>query len=177
MITPAIALPTDTWLGDGYLLKNYGETTERELGGVSGDSVFKVTREYRETPLNGLYGPTEDQKVLVRIIPVLTFGLLSLSATNLVDCFAGLEVQDEGTYHEITDSIEVINAHYHTNITYIGQRKDGKDIIVILEKALGDGSIEAAFKTKEDVILNTQFTAHFDKDYPTIAPWKIRYED
>jgi hypothetical protein len=176
-ITPAVPTATNLWRGTGICYKEYGEGTQREIGATRGDIKFSDDREFRHQDYNGMYGPTEGLKVITKAVQMLTFPLLDLSYQNFDDCFAGLAVSDEGAYHEITEDLAVAAADYHENITWAGERKDGKYALILIFNALGDGKIEMNMKDKDDIVLDTQFTAHYGTATPTTPPWAIRMED
>lgn len=176
MIIPTVPNNDDVILGDGVLYKNYGLGSQREVGACSGDSKFTVTRKFAHIDYNGMYGDTLDKKRIIQVMPILTVNMLSLSPTNLADCFAGLAVADNTTYYEVTDTLTIGSSNYWTNLTFIGESKSGKDIWVQMDNVLGDSEkIEMVFKTDSHVITDIQFTAHYGTTTPTTAPYRYRY--
>lgn len=176
MITPSVPNNDDIILGDGIIYKNYGLGSQRELGACSGDSKFVVTKKIVHIDYNGMYGDTLDKKRVTSCVPSLNINLLSVSPTNLADCYAGLAVTDAGTYYEVTDTLTIGASNYWTNLTFIGESKSGKDIWIQMDNVLGDSEkIEWALKTDSHVISDVQFTGHYGTTTPTTAPYRIRY--
>jgi hypothetical protein len=176
-IKTSVPTPTGTWQGNGILYKEFDLGTEREIGASRGDIKFNVDREFKHIDFNGQLGPIKGNKRLTKSEQILTFGLLELTYTNFEDCFAGLLVVDSGVYHEITEDLTIADADYHDNITWAGVRDDNKYAIIQLLDALGDGKLEFNIKQHEDIVLDTQFTAHYARDAMDEPPWRIRLED
>lgn len=174
-ITPSVPAATNTWRGTGILYKEYG-VSQREIGGTRGDIKFMNDREFRHQDYNGMYGVTEGKRLITKAEQSLTFGLLDLSYQNFDDCFAGLAVSNETTYYKVTGDLTIAASDYHDNVVWAGERKDGKYAIILLENALGDGKIEMNIQDKDDIVLDTQFTAHYAESTPTVEPWEIRLE-
>ena len=176
-ITPSVPTATGTWRGTGIVYKEYGEGTEREIGATRGDIKFIDDREFRDVEYNGMYGPTKGLKVITKSVQQLVFGLLELTYQNFEDCFAGLAVTDEGAYHQVTGDLAIAAGDYHENVAWFGERHDAKYAGLLLNNALGDGKIEMNIVDKDDIVLETQFTAHYGTATPTTPPWSIRLED
>jgi hypothetical protein len=176
-ITPSVPTATGTWRGTGILYKEYGEGTEREIGASREDIIFTDSREFRNIDFNGKYGPIEGNTVITESVQTLKFSLLELTYQNFEDCWAGLAVSDEGAYHQVTGDLAIAAGDYHENVAWWGERHDAKYAGILLNNALGDGSIEANIKDKEDLVIDVQFTAHYGTATPTTPPWSIRLED
>jgi hypothetical protein len=174
-ITPSVPNQTNILLGDGILYKDYALGTQQEIGAVRGDSVFNVARSFREQDYNGSYGPTEGLKVKTKVIVTMKIALLELSVVNIANCFTGLGNTDKTTYYELKESLDIAAADYWNNLAFVGQRADGKAAIILMENVLGDGNLGLALKNKDDVVVDTNFTAHYATTAPTIAPYEIRY--
>jgi len=174
-ITPSVPATTNIVLGDGILYKDYELGTQAEIGAVRGDSVFNVERQFREQDYNGSYGPTEGLKVKTKVIVTMKIALLELSTTNIVNCFAGMANTDQTTYYELKESLDIAAADYWDNMAFVGQRSDGKAVIILMENVLGDGNFAMAMKNKDDVVVDTNFTAHYATTTPTVAPYELRY--
>jgi hypothetical protein len=174
-ITPSVPNKTNIVLGDGVLYKDYAQGTQLTIGACRGDSVFNVDRQFREQEYNGSYGPTETLKVKTKVIVTMKIALLELSTTNFTHLFQGFAKTDQTTYYELKESVDIADGDYWTNMAFVGQRADGKNIIIIMENVLGDGALNMAFKTKDDVVVDTMLTAHYGTATPTTPPYEIRY--
>jgi hypothetical protein len=176
MINPSVPSETDVVLGDGVLYKDYGLATQREIGACSGDSKFSIAKKFNHVDYNGQYGDTKGLKYVTKSQPQLTINLLSISPQNLSDCFAGLTLTDQATYVEVSESLTITSSMYWTNLTFIGERKDGKDVFIQLDNVLGDQEkIDMALKTDNHLIVDCLFTAHYADNTPTTPPWRMRY--
>lgn len=82
----------------------------------------------------------------------------------------GFDYTDETTYRKITPNLEIADADYYDNITLIGQRHDGKMLKIVMSNCLNDGKIELALEEKDEVVNETQFTAHYLQGSPTVVP-------
>jgi len=174
-VTPSVPTKTNIVLGDGVLYKDYLLATQLTIGAVRGDSVFAVARQFRVQEYNGSYGDTEGLKVKTKVQPTMNIALLELSPINFTHLYQGIRKTDKTTYYELKESVDIADDDYWTNMAFVGQRSDGKAIIIIMENVLGDGAINMAFKTKNDVVVNTLLTAHYDRSTPTIPPYELRY--
>jgi hypothetical protein len=176
-IKTSVPTATGTWQGNGIIWKEYNLGTQREVGATRNDIKFSNEREFKHIDFNGQYGEIEGNKRITKSIPVLTFGLLELTYTNFEDCFAGLNVQNAGNYHEITEDMAIAPGDYHENITWAGVRDDNKYAMIQIQHALGDGKMEFNIKAHEDIVLDIQFTAHYGKATMDEPPWLIRLEN
>jgi len=176
-ITPSVPTATGTWRGTGIVYKEYGEGSAREIGATKDEIKFIDDKEFRYPEFNGMYGPIEGLTEIIKSVQTLTFGLLTLTWQNFDDCFVGLAVTDAGAYHQIVGDLTIAAGDYHENVSWNGERHDGKYGIIILYNALGDGKMELPIKDKEDVVANVQYTAHYGTATPTTPPFAIRLED
>jgi len=175
-IRPSVANPENVILGDGIIYKNYGLATEREIGACRGDSKFTVTRKFKHIDYNGQYGQTKGNLRKVNVEPVLMLNLVELSEQNMIDCFAGLRQSDEGDYKEITEDLDIVTTDYWTNVAFVGATASGRSVIIIVDNPLGDiDKLEFVYKTDDEVISDVQLTGTYDRNNPTVVPYKIRY--
>lgn len=176
-ITPSVPTAGNTIQGTGILYKEYGEASVREIGATREEIKFIDDKEFSHIDFNGMYGPVEGNREIIKSVQTLTFSLLELSYQNFDDCFAGLAVTDAGAYHNITGDLAIAAGDYHENVAWVGRRHDSKYAIILLYNALGDGKMELPIKDKEDILTNVQYTAHYGTATLTTPPWAIRLED
>jgi hypothetical protein len=94
----------------------------------------------------------------------------------MIDCFAGLRQSDEGDYKEITEDLDIVTTDYWTNVAFVGETASGRSVIIIVYNPLGDiDKLEFVYKTDDEVISDVQLTGTYDRDNPTVVPYKIRY--
>lgn len=65
---------------------------------------------------------------------------------------------------------------YLENIAFVGETADGRDVIIIVENALNDSSIEAAFEGGDEMAPEATFTGHRDPCNINKAPFEIWIE-
>jgi hypothetical protein len=82
----------------------------------------------------------------------------------------GFDMTNQTTYREMTPNLEILDADYYENITLVGQRHDGKKVKIVMKNCLNDGKIELALEEKDEVVNETQFTAHYDASSPLVVP-------
>jgi hypothetical protein len=165
-------------LGEGKIYKNYGlGGTEAIIGATRGGASFSVARDIKEIDFDGSYGAVKTLRRKTKIQPSLKVSMLELNYDNLVDMFCGLSTTPVSTYTEVTESIDIAEAEYFTNIAFVGTTLDGVAVVIVIDNALADEKIEMAFKTKDEVVADTVFTGHYDTSTPTTPPYSIRYYD
>lgn len=172
LITPAVPDKTNILMANGLLYKDYGEATEAAIGASEGDIVFTVARKFYDHKYNGAYGPTKGLKTKIEAVPSLKIPLLDLSRVNLMNCFHGLESTDQSTYYELRENLSIADADYWTNVAFVGERRDNKACIIIIENPLGIGDIIHALKDKQHVITDIDLLGHYDPSTPTTVPYK-----
>lgn len=176
-ISPKCPDSTNVVLGEGKIYVNYGEAGQAELGATRGGSTFTVERDIKEVAYDGAYGKTKGKRRKLTVNPMLVVNMLELNYTNIPQAYAGMTVTDEGAYHKIIEDIDLVDGDYLTNVAFVGERMDGKAVIIIINNALGDGNVEWALTEKEEVVAETTFSGHYDCASPTVVPYEIRLND
>jgi hypothetical protein len=169
--------PDDVWRGEGVLYKNKGLSDEVVIGALDGETKFAVDREFKDIPYNGNFGRTKDLVFKSKIQPKLDIKLVTLNYTSMSQVFAGLTVTDEGAYHKIVESTDIVAGDYWTNACYAGIRASGKYFQVFMYNVLGADKIEAGFKSDDTVVSDVTLYACYDRTTPTTPPWEVRLED
>jgi hypothetical protein len=174
VITPN---PTDVLRGEGILYKNKGLAGEVLVGALDGETKFQVDRQVKDVPYNGSYGRTKDLVFKSKIQPKLTIKLITLNYTSMAQVYSGLTVTDEGGYHKIVESTDILPSDYWNNAVYAGQRMDGKYFQIWMYNVIGVDKIEQGFKTDDTVVSDVDLYACFDRATPTTPPYEVRLED
>lgn len=177
-----IGIPATEFLGAGAVYFNWGETTETKVGVTKGGSEFTDNAEYREREADGDYAPVKNHRSLVKLTPTLTINALKINVGNFLKFYAGM-VEDSTT---VTGSTRLyrtkdLSSSYLTNVAFVGQNREGKNIAVVLQNALGDGAFALPATPKEEEIVPVvQFVAHvdsaFDPDDETTYPYYIEFD-
>lgn len=170
--------PTDVWRGDGCVLyKDKDLAGEVIVGALDGETKFAIDTEFKDVPYNGSYGKTKDLIFKSKIQPKLDIKLCTLNYTSMAQVYAGLTVTDEGAYHKIVVSTDVVAGDYWTNACFAGIRLDGKYFKIYMQNIIGTDKIEAGFKTDDTVVSDVTLYACFDRTTPTVVPCQIWLED
>jgi hypothetical protein len=163
-------------LGAGAIYADYGEVTEAVIGATRGGSTFTVEREIREIEQDGTYGAVKSHRQKTRVQPILMVNAMELNTTNIPKFFGGMTVTTSNpSYDVITEDIALADTDYLTNIAFVGETKDGEDVVIIVKNALGDGNIEFAIEDKNEIVPEVQFTGHYATDALTTPPYEIRF--
>ena len=81
---------------------------------------------------------------------------------------------DETTYKKYTPKIAIEDSDFLDNLTIVGGKHDGKMMKWILYNCYNDGNLALAMGEKDEVVADTQYTAHYDESKGTTVPFKIR---
>lgn len=176
-ITPTANTATGTFLPQGLIYLNWGESSEREIGATGEDGCeFGVEREYRHQNYHGMRGKTKGNQVKMKVDCYLKIPLLELSKANLVDVMQGVSATDNTTYDRLREDFDVVDADYFTNIAWVGVRNDGKYCAYVVENALNMENFVQALKDGEDVIANLKFDGHYVKTATDTIPYYVDLE-
>ena len=171
-------------LGEGLIIANFDTANELTIGATRGDSVFTITRNIKDIPVDGTLGKVKSGRRLVEENATLKIAALELAA-NFKNLFAGLsEAGGTGNaagyfgaaaYTKTVSNLAVSDADYLTNIAFVGLTKGGKPIAAIVKNALGDGNIAMSYKNKDEVVAETTFTGHYESSGAPASMWEKRY--
>ncbi|PFT89517.1 hypothetical protein COK66_20235 [Bacillus cereus] len=170
-------------LGEGAIIANFGiKDKEVPLGALRGGGAFTYEPEFKAVEYNGSKGDTKGFKRIVSSKTQLkTGGMLEFFDPAKVKlAFPGAEVEKrkkgEKEYDVITSHERVNMDSYLENIAFVGETADGRDVIIIVENALNDSSIEAAFEGGDEMAPEATFTGHRDPCNINKAPFEIWIE-
>jgi hypothetical protein len=163
-------------LGAGAIFFDYGEVTETAIGATRGGSTFTVEREIAEIEQDGAYGAIKGLRKKTRVQPILTVNAMELDQDSFLKYFAGMtKTTSNVNYDVVTEDIAIELTDYLTNIAFVGETKNGDDVVIIVKNALGDGNIELAIEDKNEIVPEVQFTGHYASDALTTVPYEIRF--
>jgi hypothetical protein len=173
--SPAVPTPAKIMLGEGIIVYNYGETDEAIIGATRGGGQFDRTVTFKDVTFDGAMGPVKGLRRKTQAVARLVGNMLELATGNLTKYYAGLKTTTGTTYDTVSANSDLADTDYYKNVAFVGQSKDGKEVVIILKNALGDGNVNLAFKDGDEVVAKTQWTAHYDSTTPTTEPWEIRW--
>lgn len=165
---------TNVILGEGAFYFNYGEVSEALAGWTNGGGSFAVEKEFRQIEMDGAYGSVKGNARKVKVVPILKFSSIELSTDNLTKFFAGMTSTIETDHVALTESLTIADSDYLTNVAFVGKTAEGKDVVIIVKNALGNGNLEMAFTDKEEVAIEVQYEACYTPDALTTVPYEIR---
>lgn len=159
-------------LGEGQLLADYGEVGELNLGYVRG-ATFNENITFRHIEVDGKKGNIKGDAVVETVDPTLEVVMMEIVAANMAKVFSGLTVTDASGVKTITRDLSLVDGDYLTNISYVGKTKAGKDVVIKLLNASGEGSINLAWADKAEVEIPLMFHGNYAAITDTAAPYEI----
>lgn len=170
--------PTDVWRGDGAVLyKDKDLVGEVIVGALDGETKFGIDTEFKEINYNGAFGKTKDLIYKSKIQPKLDIKLCTLNYTSMAQVYAGLTVTDEGAYHKVAISTDIVAGDYWTNLCFAGIRADGKYFKIYMQNIIGTDKIETSLKEGDNAVNDVTLYACYDRATPTTVPCQIWLED
>lgn len=155
----------DIILGDGVFQIN-----NVNIGLTRGGGQFTVEREYRVIEADGDYGPVKGRVRKIRSIPKLTVNSLELSASRLKSLYPATAVT--AGVLEATDNIDPSD---YVTVKWIGQTKDGRDVIITLNNAINMDNIDLTMTDKEEIVASVTYTGTYDDLDRLAEPWSIEW--
>lgn len=155
----------DIILGDGVFQIN-GTT----VGLTRGGGQFTVEREYRVIEADGDLGPVKGRVRKIRSTPKLTLNALELTSSRLTKLYPALTVSAE-----VMEAANNIATSDYSEVKWIGQTKDGRDVIITLLNAINMDNIDLTMTDKEEIVASVTFTGTYDETDRTSEPWSIEW--
>lgn len=176
VFNPSVPTANDIMLGEGILYKNYGTGGQELIGATRGGSKLEIERNIKEIAFDGAYGATQGLRRYEKFIPKLIVNFLKLTYSNFI---YGLPVSvadgtdQDGTYKEITFDLDINASDVLSNVTFVGQKQDGKVSLIKLLNALNIDSITLDFKEKDEITSEMTYTGFYTSADATIPPIEI----
>lgn len=170
-----MAAPDDIILGDGVFAIN-GTNIALTRGG----GQFTVEREYRQIEADGDYGPVKERIRKVRSVAKLVMNALELLPANLPTMYpATSNTNDAGPpiADTITGKADIETADYQDEVTWTGETKGGRSVVITLENAINLENIDLSMVDKEEIVAQITYTATYLENARTTEPWNIVYTD
>lgn len=160
-------------LGEGKLIANFGEVSEKNLGYVRG-ATFNENITIRHIEVDGKKGNIAGDAVVETVDPTLEVVMMEINSTNMASVFTGVSVNaTTPASTTITRTLLINSADYLTNIAFVGKTKGGKDAVIKLLNASGEGSVNLAFADKAEVEIPLMFHGNYSTIDDTTAPYEI----
>lgn len=185
---PAVPKAENVQLGEGVLIYNFNpdnlEDPESILfGATRGGGTYTVEPTNKPIRFDGDRGEnTKGLKRKTEWVITLVANALELHMENLKRIMPGTvekkTAEDKPTYKKYRPGIDYKDEDYQKNVAYVTKTHAGELVAYVIENALGDGSLSAAFEDKEEVVSETTFTGHFDPDSMHEVPtYIVHYEN
>lgn len=176
VFNPVAPSDNDLLLGEGVYYYNYELAGEGILGATAGGSKFEIVKEIRDIPVDGLYGKGFGLKRFARYVPRFIVNLLKVNYETLT-LGNNADYTDMGDYKEVSFRINIEDTDYLDNLAFVGNKLDGKPVIIIIENVLNDGNIELERKAKEEIVTEMTYTSHYLRTALTTSTVEIREYD
>lgn len=164
----------NVFLGAGQYFKDYGEGSQRSLGETKGGGSITIEREIKEKEGDSSYGPQVGSRRKTRVVPIMNFNMMEMSAENMLDTTPGGVTADMTTYDKITENLAIASSDHWINIAFVGENYAGQDGIWIIYNPLMDQSSEYSPEKDEEITIEVTMTGHYDRNTPTVIPYEIR---
>lgn len=160
-------------LGEGKLVLNYGEVTPIDIGYVRGGE-FNENITFRHIEVDGKKGNVAGDAIVETVQPQLDVVMMEIVAANMGKVFSGLDVDaTTPATTKLTRSLKIVAGDYLTNVSYVGQTKAGKAVIVKILNATGEGPVNMVFADKAEVEIPLSFMGNYTSLTDTKAPYEI----
>lgn len=156
----------------GELIYNEGELDELSLGFTQGGS-WTDGFAAREIEVDGKRVPLKGDRVVDLYEPVLQFNILQMETAKLEKAFHGITITDNAGVKTITRALNIVDADYMTNVTWVGKLKDGKSAKIVLKNALGFAPMAFTFADKTEIQIPCSFMGHNTSITDTEAPFEF----
>ena len=144
------------------------------VGLTRGGGTFVVEREINEIPADGFYGPVVGFQEINREVPKLTLNLLEFfSASDMEKYFPGTLMTAGATVDTWTSTLQILLTDYH-DVTWTGQTKDGKALVIEVDNCLNLANLDWALEDKTEVVPVVELTGHYAAATLTTPPWRIK---
>ena len=160
-------------LGEGKLVLNYGEVAPIDIGYVRGGE-FNENITFRHIEVDGKRGNVAGDAIVESVIPQLDVVMMEIIAANMGKVFAGLDVDaTTPATTKLTRSLKVVAGDYLVNVAYVGQTKAGKNVIIKVLNATGEGPVNMVFADKSEVEIPLTFIGNYTALTDAKAPYEI----
>ena len=178
--------PDNLLLDAGAYFKNYDisndtpETAAAKLiGATQGGGSFTATATIRHIEVDGVPGPVKGLERVDRWDIVMTANVKEVTADNMKMALGAASVNVATTpagYQHIEGKMEIDDADYIDNITWIGRLKGtNKPVIIVIHNALSLNGLNLTTTDKNEAVIAMTLTAHFSRDNLEKVPYDIYY--
>lgn len=159
------------------ILLGYGVVT---VGGVPigltrGGSQFVVEREIRRQEADGDKGYVAGRVELDEEVPKLIVNALEIFDPAEIDKYYPATEVTPGATHDTWTSTLKIALTDHNDVVWVGERKDGKEIIIEVDNAINVGNVDWELMDKDEVVPELEFTGSYGASTRNEPCWRVKY--
>lgn len=144
------------------------------LGATRGGGSFSATPELRQIEVDGKRSEFVGSEIVDGWDVKLSTSLIEVTADNFALALGIADVTKSEKKTSIKLPNEIKDAHYISNIVWVGDLADGRFVLINIDNALAVGGINFQFQDKSEGTLPVELTAHQagleDQDY---APCEV----
>lgn len=140
---------------------------------------FKVEYNHRVINADGDRGTVKGRVVREEAKPFLSINHLELLTTPEV-FHPGVKVDTttKTGYTTLTGTGKIDDAQDYHTVTFEGETKDGREVVIEIKNAINLDNIEWTFKDKDDIIDSVNFEGTYDPEAedPYAENWTVSYK-
>ncbi len=165
--------PSKILLSEGVLSYKKGATTG-VLGLTRGGS-FTDNFTVRNIEYDGKKGNTKGDAWVEGGTPTIEFKLIQMESEVLELAFANLTVVDDAGVKTITRKVgNIADTEYIDEIYWTGETKEGKERVIKITEALGQGPLAFDINDKGEVEIPASWTGNYSNVSATAMPYEIK---
>ena len=180
--------PEKFLLGTGAFFKNFivgtdtyedAVTAGKLIGATAGGGSFAAIPNIRNIAIDGV---SENTKGLVEIdecVVTLSLNLKELSKEAIAASLTNGKIVDaHAGYKKLTASNVILETDYLTNVVWVGKLSGSdKPVIIEVSNALAKNGLTLNTAEKNEAVVNTVFTGHYEADDNEEPPFAIYYPE
>lgn len=153
------------------------ETAKAKLIGATQEGgQFTAKAGYKAIPVDGVSGDLKGMEVIERWDVNLACNTIEVTPDTLKMALGAATITTEENYDVIEGKIDVADADYHDNITFVGCLSgSNKPVIIQVLNALCIDGLNLSSKDNDTMKVNLNFKGHLDETNVEKPPFKIYY--
>lgn len=163
--------PSKILLGEGVF--KIGTTP---IGFTRGGGQFTVERKVRQIDADGDKGIYVGRNTIDQATPKLKINVLELIGDNIAKLYPAIKTTDADDSTTITGTGEIEDTDYLQEVSFVGQTKAGKQVVIKVFNAINLENIDWKLADKDEVVADVTYTGCYKDDSPDgYEPWAVTY--
>lgn len=173
----SVATPNASALSNYYELEGNWNFTESLIGATQGGSKISIVPEVHRIEADGALVAVKELDVKVGEKATMELNMLELTKDNVKAALLATAGTSGDSNYDLLESKPNIEAgDYYSNIAFVGQTLDGRNIIVIMDNALCTSGFETEGKNKTEGVCKFTFECYSDLESDLDKlPWHFYY--